>query len=32
MRIQGDKGNGTVDFRLKSEGERWLITELRFGW
>jgi hypothetical protein len=32
MRIQGDKGNGTVDFLLKPEGERWLITELRFGW
>lgn len=32
MRVQGDKGSGTVDFVLKSEGDRWLITELRFGW
>jgi len=32
MRVQGDKGSGTVDFVLKPEGEQWLITELRFGW
>ncbi|MCX7925969.1 MAG: hypothetical protein N2554_09190 [Fimbriimonadales bacterium] len=32
MRVQGDKGNGTVDFMLQPEGDRWLITELRFGW
>lgn len=32
MRVQGDRGSGTVDFTLKPEGNRWLIVELRFGW
>lgn len=31
VRVQGSKGNGTVSFVLKPEGDRWLITELRFG-
>ncbi|GIV04936.1 MAG: hypothetical protein KatS3mg016_1986 [Fimbriimonadales bacterium] len=32
MRVQGDRGSGTVGFTFKREGGRWLITELRFGW
>lgn len=32
MRVQGDKGSGTVGFTFKREGRRWLITELRFSW
>ena len=32
MRVQGDRGSGSVDFTLKPEGNRWLIVELRFSW
>ncbi|GBC94163.1 hypothetical protein HRbin15_02671 [bacterium HR15] len=32
MLVQGDKGSGIVEFTLKPEGARWLITELHFGW